>query len=60
MAIHKKFGVRTSADDENNRENFHSVNSLAAEEVAGDLSDRDDALDAEDAGAFEGAARAGR
>jgi acyl carrier protein len=30
MAIHKKFGVRTSADDENNRENFHSVNSLAA------------------------------
>ncbi|MCB9726981.1 MAG: acyl carrier protein [Deltaproteobacteria bacterium] len=30
MAIHKKFGVRTSADDENNRQNFHSVASLAA------------------------------
>jgi acyl carrier protein len=30
MAIHKKYGVRTSADDENNRENFHSVKSLAA------------------------------
>ncbi len=30
MAIHKRFGVRTSPDDEHNRENFHSVAALAA------------------------------
>lgn len=30
LAIHKEFGVRTEADDERNREIFHSVASLAA------------------------------
>lgn len=39
MAIHKEFGVRTSAEDERNRELFYSVNSLAdfieAERAAG-------------------------
>ncbi len=29
MAIHKEFGVRTSAEDERNREIFYSVKSLA-------------------------------
>ena len=29
LAIHKTFGVRTAADDERNRQIFHSVNSLA-------------------------------
>lgn len=29
LAIHKEFGVRTEADDERNREIFHSVASLA-------------------------------
>jgi len=29
LAIHKEFGVRTSPDDERNREYFHSVASLA-------------------------------
>jgi len=29
LAIHKQFGVRTSPDDERNREIFHSVRSLA-------------------------------
>lgn len=29
LAIHKEFGVRTSAEDERNRELFYSVNSLA-------------------------------
>ena len=28
LAIHKKFGVKTSPDDERNREYFHSVASL--------------------------------
>ena len=28
LAIHKKFGVKTSPDDERNREYFHSVMSL--------------------------------
>ena len=28
LAIHKKFGVKTSPDDERNREYFHSVKSL--------------------------------
>lgn len=30
LALHKEFGVRTSANDERNREIFHSVKSLAA------------------------------
>lgn len=30
MAISKEFGVKTSAEDENNRENFYSINTLAA------------------------------
>lgn len=30
MAIHKEFGVKTSAEDEKNRENFFSINTLAA------------------------------
>lgn len=30
LAIHKEFGVRTSADDERNRDNFYSVKTLAA------------------------------
>ena len=30
LALHKEFGVRTEADDERNREIFHSVASLAA------------------------------
>ena len=30
LAVHKEFGVRTSPDDERNREYFHSVASLAA------------------------------
>ncbi len=29
LALHKEFGVRTEADDERNREIFHSVSSLA-------------------------------
>jgi acyl carrier protein len=29
LAIHKEFGVRTSADDERNREIFYSVRSLS-------------------------------
>jgi acyl carrier protein len=29
LAIHKEFGVKTSPDDERNREYFHSVASLA-------------------------------
>lgn len=29
LAIHKEFGVRTSADDERNREYFYSVRTLA-------------------------------
>lgn len=29
LALHKEFGVRTEADDERNREIFHSVASLA-------------------------------
>lgn len=29
MAIHKEFGVKTSAEDERNREYFYSINSLA-------------------------------
>jgi acyl carrier protein len=29
LAVHKEFGVRTSPDDERNREYFHSVASLA-------------------------------
>ena len=29
VALHKEFGVRTKADDERNREIFHSVSSLA-------------------------------
>ncbi|MGB8331700.1 MAG: phosphopantetheine-binding protein [Polyangiales bacterium] len=29
LAIHKEFGVRTSADDERNREIFYSVKSLS-------------------------------
>lgn len=29
LAVHKEFGVRTQADDENNRATFHSVKSLA-------------------------------
>lgn len=29
MAIHKEFGVKTSAEDEKNRENFFSINTLA-------------------------------
>lgn len=29
LAIHKQFGVRTSADDERNREIFYSVRSLS-------------------------------
>ena len=28
LAIHKRFGVKTSAEDERNREYFYSVNSL--------------------------------
>lgn len=39
LAIHKEFGVRTEADDERNRDRFHSVQSLAnfirAEQSAG-------------------------
>lgn len=39
MALGKEFGVRTSAEDERNREIFHSVSSLATfireEEAAG-------------------------
>ena len=30
VALHSEFGVRTKADDERNREIFHSVASLAA------------------------------
>ncbi len=30
LAINKEFGVRTEADDERNRDRFHSVRSLAA------------------------------
>lgn len=29
LAIHSEFGVRTREDDENNRENYYSVKSLA-------------------------------
>jgi acyl carrier protein len=29
LAIHKEFGIRTSADDERNREIFYSVKSLS-------------------------------
>lgn len=41
MAIHKEFGVKTSAEDERNREYFYSVNSLAEfiqREMAADAS----------------------
>lgn len=30
LALHKEFGIKTSAEDERNREIFHSVASLAA------------------------------
>lgn len=30
IAIHQEFGVKTDANDESNRENFHSIASLAA------------------------------
>jgi len=30
LALHEKFGVKTSAEDERNRENFYSVKTLAA------------------------------
>ena len=29
LALHKEFGIRTEAEDERNREIFHSVSSLA-------------------------------
>lgn len=29
MAIHKEFGVKTSAEDEQNKENFYSIDTLA-------------------------------
>jgi acyl carrier protein len=30
LAIHAKFGVKTEANDPNNRQNYHSIQSLAA------------------------------
>jgi len=30
MAIHKEFGVKTSAEDEKNKENFYSIDTLSA------------------------------
>lgn len=46
LAIHKEFGVKTSADDERNREYFYSVASLAKfirEQQAGGESDAGEA-----------------
>lgn len=58
LAIHKEFGVKTSADDERNREYFYSVASLA-QFIRREQAKGDGAATAEDEAPEEGAKSSG-